>query len=214
MFLIIAASQLSLPAVFGTPYPEVAAVFSPDDMPAYVQINGITQFVLTRTTIAPNGTTQDCVAERSSGDPKLDALTCSIILRRAKFRPAKWIDGSPAYSIARGPITWAIGSPPSEREHRKAFPPDLELKVDQLPKGVGRKAGIALMIAVDENGTIVECGDVPPIFRGPPAKFFPELTALACRKAVSDLRPVVARDPSGKPVRSVQRASVLFTVGN
>src|ERR1700745_4289528 len=76
MLWIVFAAQLSLPVPVGMP--DVRAVFSANDMPAHVQSAGVDRFVATRTTVRPDGTVQDCRVERASGDPALDALTCSI----------------------------------------------------------------------------------------------------------------------------------------
>lgn len=214
MLWIVLAAQLSLPVPLGVPLPDVRAVFSSKDMPAYVQIKGVNRFVSTRTTVRPNGTTQDCKVERGSGDPKLDAHTCSIILRRAKFRPAKWVDGSPAYAVLRVPVTWSIGGPASERELQKAYPPDLDLSVTRLRAGADRRTRLALMIAVDENGRVVGCKERPKVSRRDHTKSFPELAPIACQHMMNRFTAIPAKDASGKPVRSVQTASVVFSAGS
>ena len=214
MLWIVLATQLSLPVPLGVPFPDVRAVFSSEDMPAYVQIAGINRFVSTRTTVRPNGTTQDCTVEGGSGDAKLDAYTCSIILQRAKFQPAKWVDGSPAYAVLRVPVTWSIGGPASNRELQKAYPPDLDLSVTRLPAGADRRTSLALMIAVDENGRVVGCKQRPKVSRRDHTKTFPELVPIACEHMMNKFTAIPAKDASGKRVRSVQIASVAFSTGS
>src|SRR4051794_14999578 len=124
MSWIILATQLSMPMALGVPIPDVRAIFSADDMPAYVQAAGVTRSVPTRTTVRLDGIPQDCGVERTSGDPKLDLYTCAIILQRARFSPAKWVDGSPVEAIIRVPVTWSSAEF-SESGAQKAFPPDL-----------------------------------------------------------------------------------------
>src|SRR5689334_6933714 len=97
-------------------------------------------------TVAADGTPQDCGAEKGSGDPKLDAYTCAIILKRAKFQPARWVDGSPVYAVLRVPVTWAIGAEPSKTEDEKAYPADMEVSVSRLPEGAGERTSLSLMI--------------------------------------------------------------------
>jgi hypothetical protein len=214
MFWIALAAQLSLPVPLGLRFPDVRSVFSTDDMPTYVQVEGITRLISTRTTIRPDGTVQDCTSDRGSGDEKLAAFTCSIIVKRAKyFQPAKWVDGSPAYAIIRVPIVWAIGFAPTEAELRKAYPADLDIFVSRLPKGVKREASVSLMIAVDEAGRIVSCGEASPVFKDDHRKAYPELVPIACRQAMSQIKTAPAKDVSGKPVRSVQTVSVSFSTG-
>lgn len=209
--LLASAAQFSLPEVVGLTIPDVRAVFSPDDMPAYVQLEGVTRFVFTRTTVSPSGKVQDCAAERSGGDAKLDAWTCAIILRRAKFQPATWIDGSPAFGVLRVPVTWAIGSPPSQSETAKAYPPDIDMTVNQLPKGAKPPVSVALMIAVDESGKVVSCRERLPTWKAAHAKSYPALVSIACEQMVSHFTAAPAKDTAGKSVRSVQSATVSFT---
>jgi hypothetical protein len=214
MFWIILAAQISMPVALGVPIPDVRAVFSSDDMPAYVQIAGVTRFVFTRTTVRADGTPQDCTAETASGDPKLDAYTCAIIVKRARFEPAKWVDGSPAYAILRVPVIWAIGGAPAEGQVEKAYPPDIALTVNRLPRGAGKRAELALMLAVDETGRVVSCDQWLPASKHFHAKTFPELLPLACQQMTRAFTAQPAKDASGKPVRSVQSASVVFSTGS
>lgn len=210
MFWMLVAAQLAMPVPLGVRFPDVRAVFSPDDMPAYVQLAGITRFVATRTTVGPDGLPQDCTIERDSGDPKLDAYTCAIIVKRAKFEPAKWLDGSPAYGVLRVPVTWAIGSEAAESEVQKAYPPDMTLTVTRLPAGAGRQVKLALMIAVDVSGKVVACDQWLPAAKNFRPKTYPELLSIACQQMTSQFRALAGKDASGWPVRSVQSASVLF----
>lgn len=210
---IVLAVQLSLPIAVGLPLPDVRAVFSADDMPAYVQQAGVTRFVQTRTTVAADGTPQDCGAEKGSGDPKLDAYTCAIILNRAKFQPARWVDGSPVYAVLRVPVTWAIGAEPSKTENEQAYPADMEVSVSRLPEGAGERTSLSLMIAVDETGRLVSCGQALPTSSHFHAKVFPELVHIACQQLTAQFTAIPARDAKGKPVRSVQTATVTFNSG-
>ena len=211
MLWITLAAQLSLPTALGLPIPDARAVFSTDDMPAYVQIAGITRFVPTRTTIGEDGIARDCSVERSSGDGKLDAYTCAIILKRAKFQPAKWPDGTPAYGVLRLPVTWAIGEQPSEKEVQAAFPADMDVSVSRLPSGARKTTSLSLMIAVAETGRVVGCSQAPPASKHFHPKAFPELVSIACQQLSSQFTAVPPKDATGKPVRSVQTASVRFS---
>ena len=205
MFWIAAAAQLSAPYSL-----DPRAVFSPDDMPGYVQIAGINRYVPTRTTIRPDGQAQDCTTERSSGDPKLDALTCAIILKRAKFLAPRWVDGSAVFAVLRVPVSWVIGGPPPKEEIRRAYPPDMELSVKGLPASARSPIEITLLVAVDENGKVVACNEPPqpPVRR--PQKRYPELVSIACRYMTEQYTADPAEDESGRPARSIQTASVTF----
>ena len=207
------AAQLSLPVPTNAPFPDVRALFSPDDMPAYVQMAGINRFVRTRTTVRPDGTAQGCTVEGGSGDPKLDAYTCAIIVRRAKLKAGTWLDGSPAYAVVRVPVTWSIGGPASKSELSRAYPPDISLTVDRLPVGAKQSTSVALIIAVDESGRVVGCGERPKNPHDGHTKSFPELIPIACQRMIREFSAIPARDTLGKAVRSVQNASVDFTTG-
>jgi hypothetical protein len=206
MFWIALAAQLSLPV------PDVRVFFSYEDMPTYVMQEGVNRFVSTRTTIRPDGTPQDCTQERGSGDAKLDALTCLIILKRAKVQPAKWVNGSAAYAVVRVPVTWSIGGPPSERETQRAYPADLDITINRLPPGAHNRTRLDLMIAVDEVGRVVGCGEAPKA-KWDHTKTFLELVPIACQQMASQFKAIPAKDPAGGRVRSVQTASVVFTTG-
>jgi len=210
MMWLALAAQLSLPVPANLRVPDVRAVFSTDDFPAYLQAAGVSRTVYTRTTVQPDGTIQGCVAEVSSGDTKLDAYTCAIIVRRARFLPAKWTDGTPVYGVIRVPVSWRIGNgPPSEEEALRSTVPDLELSVNRLPKHARKIAAVSLEVAADENGRVVSCGEYPPAADSP-GRHFPELIPIACEQAMKTLSVHPPFDPSGKPLRSVQTASVQF----
>lgn len=211
MSLLVFTTQMSLALPVNLPAPDIRSAFSADDMPAYVQIQGINRFVPTKTTVGLDGMPQDCTQERSSGDKKLDVLTCSIILRRAKFSHARWTDGSPAYGIVRAPVVWVIGSSPSKSELRRAYPTDIEISVNRLPEGADRLVTMEVTFAADENGRVVACSggrQVPELSR---AKSISELVPLACQLLTSQFTAIPAKDASSQPVRSVQSAYVVIT---
>jgi hypothetical protein len=213
LWLLALAGQLSLPAPLNLPLPDVRAIFSADDFPAYLQREGTSRTVYTRTTVRPDGTLESCAAEATSGDSKLDAYTCALIVKRAKFLPAKWTDGTPVYGVIRTQVRWFIGNgPPFEEEQLRATVPDLELSVNQLPKGAHSIAALELEIAADETGRPVTCAEYPAPAKWDPKHYFPELVPVACQQVMASLlvRPPV--DESGKRVRSVQSVQVQFKV--
>jgi protein TonB len=211
MMWLVLAAQLSLPVPSDPGIPDVRAVFSADDFPSYLAAAGVSRMVHTRTTVRPDGTTQGCVAEESSGDPKLDAYTCAIIVRRARFRPATWTDGTPAYGVMRVPVRWAVSNQPSSsNEPSGRTAADVELSVDRLPKGAHKTANVSLQVATDESGHPVTCVEVPPLGKPDPKRHFPQLVPLACKQVMASLILTPPIDAAGKPVRSVQRVSVEF----
>jgi hypothetical protein len=205
MLSILLAVQLAAPVPIN-----LASIFSPDDMPTYVVKAGKNRYVSFRATVRADGTIQDCIVERESGDPKLDALTCSIFAKRAKFHPAKSPDGTPVYGVFRSGMNWTIGfGPPPREELEEAHPADLEISTN-LPPDVDRRTVVTVAIAVDENGRVVDCDAQPPL-PGDRRKRFSQLVPIACQQMINAFKGRPASDASGNPVRSVQNATVLFT---
>ena len=179
-------------------------------MPRYFAEGKYTRMVSTRTTVAPDGSARDCVAEHGSGDAYLDAYTCGIIMKRARFQPAKWLDGTPVYGVLHIPVVWATMTFDPMEDAEEISQPDMELFVDRLPKGARKRVTIDFMFAADETGRILSCSQSLPLSKH--EKTFPELVALGCNELTRQWVAIPPKDPSGKPVRSVQNASVAFTV--
>jgi len=207
MLLFALASLMSLPQPTNARLPDVRAIFSADDFPAYLQREGVSRIVYVRATVRPDGTLVSCGAEVSSGDSKLDAYTCELIVKRARFGVAKWPDGTPVYGVLRVPISWVISDSPLPVDALlNATTPDMEISVNKLPKGAHKIVSVELEVAADEIGNVVACEEQPP-FKGDPRKHFPELVAIACQRAAT-LRLSSPSDASGKPVRSIQSVAV------
>ena len=211
MMWLALAAQFSLPVRVHGGVGDLSAVFKANDFPAYLVAAKASRVVYTKTTVRPDGTIQGCVAEVSSGDAPLDAYTCAIIVKRVKFQPATWTDGTAVYGVIRTPVRWVASSgPPSGKETRRATDSDIELSVNRLPKRAGSIAAISLQVAANESGRPVACIAFPPSDRTVARQNFPELVPIACQQVMKSLSfsPVV--DTSGKAVRSVQNVSVHF----
>lgn len=209
MLLFALASLMSLPEPTNARLPDIRAIFSADDFPAYLQREGVSKIVYVRATVRPDGVLQSCGAEVSSGDRKLDAYTCELIVKRARFATAKWPDGTPAYGVLRVPVSWVISDSPLPADALlNATRPDLEISVNKLPKGAHKVVAVELKVAADENGHVVACDEQPP-FKGDPRKHFPELVPIACQQAAT-LRLSPPTDDAAKPTRSIQSVSVQF----
>ena len=207
--MLALAAQLSLPVVVGARVPDIRGVFSSDDFPAYVQRAGKPRGVFTRTTVRPDGTIQSCVPEATSGDAKLDAYTCAIIVKRAKFQPATW-DGSPTYGVIRVTAWWVFGPPVSKQASMKAIVADIDLSVDRLPKGADSMALTRLQVGADEKGRALSCAEVPPTDKTAAKDHLPELVPVACQQVLANLTLIPPVDDVGKPARSVQTVMVRF----
>jgi len=213
MIWLALAAQMSLP-ISSSGISDVRGLFSYGDMPRYLIEAGedLSKTVFTRTTVRPDGSTESCSVEVTSGDPKLDAYTCALIVKRGTFKPARWTDGSVAYGVIRVPISWRISNVNApEEDALKSISPDLELSVKELPKGAGSIVGMMLELAADESGRIVSCMESPPS-RNDRGKHFPELAPVACEQVAKSVPIKPPFDPAGRPMRSIQTASVHFNL--
>jgi protein TonB len=81
------------------------------DFPRSVERGGIVHL---RFTVAPSGRVSDCAVTRSSGSRELDALTCRLIIRRFRYRPARNAEGDPIASQVLGEQEWESKPPPPD----------------------------------------------------------------------------------------------------
>jgi len=58
------------------------------DYPGNAAQRGAQGTTAAEVTVAPDGRPANCQVIRSSGDPELDAVTCRLIIKRFRFRPA------------------------------------------------------------------------------------------------------------------------------
>ena len=84
-------------------------LFSDEDYPASAQASGAEGTAQASLTIGPDGRVTGCSITRSAGNSSLDAATCSILRRRAKFTPARDSNGNPTSdTVQTPPITWRL----------------------------------------------------------------------------------------------------------
>lgn len=193
MILLALALQLSAS-------PPLQSLFTYDDVPVRMLRENVVESVAIALTVQPDGRVQSCLVEKGSGNPKLEAYTCKLATRRAKFRPSTNRQGTPVYRVYRTTINWWIGdrSPTSRMVLR-----DLHLMVSRLPPNVKSPAVINLAFAVDAAGHASDC-------RGEDEQSHPELVRLGCDELLKEFRPKPATTDKGVPVPSIQSATVLF----
>lgn len=61
-----------------------------------------------RLEIAADGRVAGCTVTGSSGHPELDAATCALVSRRAKFQPARGSEGEPVAGSYSNAIDWRL----------------------------------------------------------------------------------------------------------
>jgi TonB family protein len=86
----------------------IAKLFSSDDYPGVAIMEGQTGRVGFALLIGEDGRVADCTIVATSGVPALDTQACALLKARAKFEPARGIDGKPAKDSVVGGIVWRI----------------------------------------------------------------------------------------------------------
>ena len=99
-------------------------LFSTDDYPTSALRANIQGATTVRIDVEADGRPSQCTVVRSSGDAALDATTCNVVMKRARYVAASAQDGRPMKSIDVVKIQWII---PSERSTSTLAPrPALE----------------------------------------------------------------------------------------
>lgn len=83
-------------------------LFSSDDYPRVALHNDGTGTVQAMLLISEAGRIASCMVTETSGHASLDAQTCVILSRRARFKPAIGPDGKPAKSATTARIRWKM----------------------------------------------------------------------------------------------------------
>lgn len=104
-FSIEDQQRLAKPA---TAVRKLEGVFSGNDYPLEAVRDDASGRARVRLLVDKTGRTTDCTILASSGHGSLDAATCRILRSRARFHPAKDIDGKPVRGAAVTSIEWHI----------------------------------------------------------------------------------------------------------
>ena len=86
----------------------LASLFSTDDYPQAAIRNEEQGTTAVRLGVGPDGRVTDCSVTQSSGSGSLDAATCNILKRRARFTPAKDQAGNPISDTFSQRIRWEL----------------------------------------------------------------------------------------------------------
>jgi protein TonB len=88
---------------------EMRTLFSADDYPAEAQVRGEEGTVRAKLDIDTRGRVSKCSIIQSSGHASLDEATCQILRRRARFTPARDVDGKAVPdSVTTPPVVWRL----------------------------------------------------------------------------------------------------------
>lgn len=162
---------------------------------------GVSQFELL---VAPDGSIASCSITGSSGFEELDRTTCNLATKRVQFRPAKGPDGRSVYGVYRSVAVWAL--PDNKLPSNPG--PDLEVSVNQLPKGTAEPPVVKLAYWVDAQGKPSSCTVLPSSLKQPDV-----LVEIGCKELMSRAGSAVL-GPGGQPVEAVKTAAVKFNAGS
>lgn len=155
---------------------------------------------LVRVIVSPSGKPEACTVTWSTGNARMDQLSCSLTLRRSRFSAARDDSGRPAWGEFQQMINFYL---PDGRETR--FPmgmrPDLDVTVKELP-GSAAEAIVKLIVAVDQAGGLAACAGDP----GADAR----LAAVACGQIKSAWETMPAVDSAGAAIPYVAARAVRF----
>ena len=104
----------------GSPPEQIRGRISDRDYPHELSDAGVSGTVGVRYRVGVDGHVSDCRITHSSGSGALDALTCGLIEKRFRFRPARDGSGRPVPSVIVENHSWIIpaaapeGQPPQE----------------------------------------------------------------------------------------------------
>lgn len=81
---------------------------STDDYPSSAMRDGVQGVTSFRLEVGTDGKPTNCTVTGSSGSALLDDTTCRLVMRRAKFQPAKDTEGNPIASGYSSRTRWQI----------------------------------------------------------------------------------------------------------
>ena len=94
----------------GMPPERIGGRISDRDYPRTLSDAGVSGTVSVRYRVGIDGRASDCRITHSSGSDALDSLTCGLIVRRFRFRPARDGEGQPVPSTIIENHSWIIPS--------------------------------------------------------------------------------------------------------
>ncbi|KUR75232.1 hypothetical protein AQZ49_15495 [Novosphingobium sp. FSW06-99] len=165
-----------------------AKVLSYEDYPDAALREGAAGVVSVALRVSSEGNATSCAITETSGYEVLDKTTCQLMLRRARFDPARDAHGAPVSGDFHAATSWGVGA---------TFPTTnvkLDLNVNQLPASY--RGPVKATVLFGETGRVIAC-DVSDSSGDASADqavcaYATRQLALAAPRAVGDLVPAVA----------------------
>jgi TonB family protein len=168
---------------------------SPDDYPQEALRRGEQGIVTTLLRIDATGRVRACAVTETSGSAALDAVSCEILKRRARFRPATDAAGHPIEVDYRSQQAWSIGGPMTDIA--------LSIAVERRPAGYTGPA--RLKVLFDEHGRPIECETQ----RSSGSAL---ADAVACRQAIAAVTVKPPRAAPGSRPAALRYVAATFAV--
>ncbi|MDX5983231.1 TonB family protein [Sphingomonas echinoides] len=89
---------------------DASSLVTADDYPPSALSSGEAGRVVVQLHISPDGRVDDCRVSLSSGFVDLDAMTCRLLIRRARYSPGQDASGNPVGATATQSVVWNIPS--------------------------------------------------------------------------------------------------------
>lgn len=157
-----------------------------------------------RIVVSRDGSPLRCEVQENTD---LDREVCALVMKRARFLPAKDDQGRPVFGIYDGVASFLMPG----KSRQRPDPSKLAVAVDQLPEGVASPAYARVAFLVDGAGAISHCAPMA----GERRRFMQTVEALgpaACDNLARDYRPEPVRNDAGDAVASVQSVMVRFEI--
>ncbi|GAM00982.1 TonB family protein [Sphingomonas parapaucimobilis] len=151
VFLTVLAFAVQRPEALAQP-PKLlnpTTLFQPNDYPTRAAQKEESGIVSTLLSVDDHGRVTNCVVTESSGSVALDTGTCTLLRRKARFKPALDATGSPVGDTHREMAAWSIG--PS------AISPVIQLMLSLSPLQSPPTAPVAARLYFNAKGRVTEC---------------------------------------------------------
>lgn len=151
--------------------------------------------------VAPDGTSLRC---ETPVQTSLDRKVCELLMKNARFLPARDGQGNPTFGVYAGFANFALPGKDRRQDQSKYV-----VTIDSLPDGVASPAFARVAFFVDSAGGIHDCASIV----GERRRFMQTVEALgsaACDKVMKEHHPTPARNLAGEAVSSVQTMTVRF----
>ncbi|WP_338425869.1 energy transducer TonB [Sphingopyxis kveilinensis] len=152
-------------------------------------------------TIDQAGHAVHCAVIIASGYDQLDTAVCAALIKRARFKPAKDIDGTAMAFVYRDRVVWR---PKAYGSNSWFKSPDIVISTPAISNQFRKIAEI--LVVVDKTGDINNCFVIDSVQNG-------ALDALACSAGKDPKISLPIMDAQGSPLRGVRSLYVGFEPG-